>query len=143
MQEDNNPDYVESARGPSRLTDFNLHEIRRGSIDVDALGSGRGAVPAADMITRNGFSKQEKMSRTIGALSKKMSHNAKYGSQTNMDMKGYSSISPKPARNKSTNLKTYSGVKNADDAASQISAMVDSIRKTKGRALEDSKKIVD
>lgn len=128
------PDYVESVRGStrSRLIDANLQEIRRGSVD---LGSG-GAVPAADMTTRNGSkSKFDRMSRTMTNFG-----GPKYGSQA--EMKGHrSSISPRPNR-QSIGMDDYKSRK-PDDATTQLSAALNSIRKTKGRALENSKKIID
>lgn len=59
-----NSDYIsqpaESARGSARLIEANLHEIRRGSVDLSG-----GAVPAADMTTRQAGTAMDKMSRTM------------------------------------------------------------------------------
>ena len=56
---------VESARGSARLIEANLHEIRRGSVDLSG-----GAVPATDMTTKNGGTAKDKMSRTMTQLTK-------------------------------------------------------------------------
>ena len=92
LQDENTsqPDQLESGRGTARLMDSNLEEIRRSSIDFDAMNTGGGAVPAADLKTRNVASKRDMMSRTMTTFSQ-----AKYGSTDNVNR---NSISPMPNR---------------------------------------------
>ena len=98
------PDYAESARNSvdARLTDRNLDEIRRGSVD---LGTG-GAVPAADIATRNGSKK------TFDRMSKTMTNFgfAKHGSQASMN-NGRNSVSPRPGNRQSIGVKDYTDTK--------------------------------
>ena len=120
---------VESARGPMRLTDMALGEIRRASLDVDALS--RGAVPAADLISqrtlsRNGTAaRRDAMSRTVASLRAN-----KHASATSIPMPHRASISPKPER-RASQMRDYN-----DDAGSQISAALESIRHSRGKVLE-------
>ena len=111
----------------SRFDEVSFKEIRRSSVD--------------NAETRNGRDAMSKTLNTFGKFSTKADQKFKLD-----DCGGGSPVLQ--VRNAQTAMDSYtpinSGKRQAqDDAASQLSAAIQSVRSTKGRALENKKQIMD